>query len=344
MNRLRVVFRTYPAISRTFALLIAINLMTWICLRIAFCDSRPHVYLLGDSCIRNYQMTPGKRMEDILQGMLPDMRVENWAEAGTSPLDFLLQLNKGDVLSPHPAYVIVVMAPDKMLGLDTPFRVHNADLRWLPLNRIGLQIWNTLSPQERSSAALEKANLLLYGFADLIRAAVANYWKWPHDRAVMRHNSPRRRREIKYQAQLFGKALDVTAVGTDADFDTLIRTRDTRLLLDILRHEHIPHLVILHPCGNPTLLSQTFSPRALAKRDTVILRMRDWLNARKTAYIDFNLPNKLDHFPDSVWDDKSHLKAAPPVYYLSQQTATWLTAQSRASRMTPLPSFSSSKK
>ena len=335
MTILRAVFRTYPAISRTLAILVAINLVTWACIRIAFCDNRPRLYMLGDSCIRSYHMAPGTRMEDLLQGMLPGMLVENWAESGTSPLDFLLQLNKGALLCAPPTYVVVVMAPDKMLGLGSPLRVHNADLRWLPLDRTGLQIWKTLSPQERNNAVVEKASLLLYGFTDLVRSAVVNYWKWPHDRAVMRHNSPCRRREIKTQAQLFGKALDGTAIGSDADFDTLVRTRDTRLLLDILCQKIIPHLVVLHPCGNPTLLSQTFSPRALAKRDTIILRMRKWLNTRQTAYIDFNLPNRLSNFPDSVWDDNAHLKATPPIYYLSQQTVDWLsTLQSHASRGT----------
>lgn len=270
------------------------------------------------------------------------MRVENWAEAGTSPLDFLLQLNKGVLLSASPTYVVVVMAPDKMLGLDGPLRVHNADLRWLPLNQTGLRIWNTLSPQERNNAVIEKTSLLLYGFTDLVRSAVVNYWKWPHDRAAMRRNSPCRRKEIRSKAQLFGKAMDTTAVGSDADFDTLVRTRDTRLLLDILRQKGIPNLVILHPCGNPTLLSQTFSPRALAKRDTVILRMRNWLNARQTAYIDFNLPSKLSNFPDSVWDDNAHLKATPPIYYLSRQTADWLsTLHSHASHMVRMSYFPS---
>lgn len=338
MNIVRAFFRTYPAISRTFAILIALNLVTWACVRIAFYDNRPHVCMLGDSCIRSYQMAPGTRMEDILQGMLPGMQVENWAESGTSPLDFLLQLNKGALLCSSPTYVVVVMAPDKMLGLDSPLRVHNEDLRWLPLDQTGLQIWNTLSPQERNNAVVEKVGLLLYGFTDLVRSAVINYWKWPHDRAVMRHNSPCRRKEIRTKAQLFGKALDVTAIGSDADFDTLIRTRDTRMLLDVLRHKDIPHLVILHPCGNPTLLSQTFSPRALAKRDTIVLRMRKWLNTRRATYIDFNLPNKLSNFPDSVWDDNAHLKAAPPVYYLSQQTADWLsTVPSHTSRTTLTP-------
>jgi len=340
MSILRAVFRTYPAISRALTILVATNLVTWACIRITFCDNRPRLYMLGDSCIRSYHMAPGTRMEDILQGMLPGMLVENWAESGTSPLDFLLQLNKGTLLSASPAYVVVVMAPDKMLGLDSPRRVHNADLRWLPLDQTGLQIWNTLSPQERNNAVVEKASLLLYGFTDLVRFAVVNYWKWPHDRAVMRHNSPCRRREIKNRAQMFGKALDITAIGSDADFDTLVRTRDTRLLLDILHHKAIPHLIILHPCGNPALLSRTFSPRALAKRDTIILRMRKWLNTQQTTYIDFNFPSKLSNFPDSVWDDNAHLKAIQPIRYLSQQTAYWLTAtQSHASRTAHTPSF-----
>lgn len=340
MNMLRAVFHTYPAISRALAILIAINLVAWACIRIAFCDHRPRLYMLGDSCIRSYQMAPGTRMEDLLQGMLPGMLVENWAEVGTSPLDFLLQLNKGILLSASPTYVVVVMAPDKMLGLDSPLRVHNADLRWLPLDRTGLQIWNTLSPQERNNAVVEKASLLLYGFTDLVRAAVVNYWKWPHDRAVMRHNSPCRRREIKNRALMFGKTLDSTAIGSDADFDTLIRTRDTRLLFDILCHKAIPHLVVLHPCGNPTLLSQTFSPRALAKQDTIILRMRKWLNTRQTPYIDFNLPNRLSNFPDSVWDDNAHLKATQSIGYLSKQTAYWLTTVQGRTCCTALkPSF-----
>jgi hypothetical protein len=327
MPALQAIFRSYPAISRTLGLLFLVNVILWVGIRLFLHDNRPCIYLLGDSCIRNYRMAPGKRMEDILQKMLPDMRVENWAETGTSPLDFLLQFNKGTLLGTQPSCVIVVMAPDKMLGLDAPRRVHNADLRWLPLDRVGLRIWRTLSDQERNVAVVERSGLLLYGFADLIRYSVINYWKWPRDREAMHRNSLHRRKEIEKLAQSFGEALDTMAIGSAADFDTLIRTRDTRLLLAVLKESKLPHLIILHPYGNPRMLNRTFSPRALAKRDTIVQRMRNWLDIQQTAYIDFNMPSRLHNFPDSVWDDNAHLKAAQSFYYLSQQTVYWLAAK-----------------
>jgi hypothetical protein len=330
MRIFRSIMRDYPAFVRTITVLLGINLVLWIGLRIFFHDGRPSLFLLGDSCIGNYRMAPGERMQDMLQKMVPGMQVENWAEPGSSPLDFLLQISKGSLICPPPSCVVIAMAPDKLLGVGRAHRMDEdgADLRWIPLDRTGVRIWSTLTPRERSVAVVQKASLFLYGFSDAIRAAWIRYWKWPHERRDMCHASPKRREKIEKHARELGKSLDTAKIGSDADYAALVKSQDAKLLLDILREKGIATLVIVHPYGDPALLQRNFSPLALAKRDTINQRMHNWLVAQRVPFIDCNAPKRLSNFPDSVWDDNAHLKAPQAFHYLSEQTYLWLASSS----------------
>jgi len=324
MRHLHFILRDFPAFTRMIALLLAINLIAFVSVRLFLRDSRPTLFLLGDSCISNYRMSPGERIQDFLQNMEPGLHVENWAYSGAAPLDFLLQVCKGRFLSSSPHCVIITMGPDKF---NAENRLNDeTDLRWLPINRTGLKIWKVLSPQERDEAVVQKTGLALYGFVDLTHSLWTSYWKWPQRRHAMRHASPWRRRKIEAQVREIGTSLETQSIGGNTEFAAQTRAKDAQLLLDVLREQGIETLVIIHPYGNPLLVARNFSPLAIAKRDTLNLRMRNWLDARDVSYLDFDSPQERRNFPDSVWDDYVHMKAAHAFYYLSQKTAGWLSA------------------
>ncbi len=327
MRVFRSILRDYPAFTRMIAILLSLNLVTLLAVRLFLRDGRPDLYLLGDSCIGNYRMDPGTRLQDFLQRMEPNLCVHNWAEPGSSPLDFLLLVCKGKLISDQPYKVIITMAPDKLMGgPENRLDEDGANLRWISFDRIGLQIWQALTPRERNVAVVQKTSLFLYGFTDLGRALWISYWQWPHERHAMRHASHHRREKIKRKVEEIGKTLETTPIGSDADFASQIRAHDAKLLLDVLRDDGIEPLVIVHPYGNPFLLAHFFSPRALAKRDSIDLRLCDWLSNQHVSYLNLDSPKELRNFPDSVWDDNAHMKAAQVFYYLSQRIAGWLSA------------------
>jgi hypothetical protein len=316
-------YRSYPAFSRAALIALCLNLGILLGLRIAFRDSRPSLFLMGDSGIGNYRLDPGQRLQDALGRLTPGMRVENWAEPGGTPLDYYLQWQRGALAAGRPRRVVVAMEHPKFLELTSAHRFDEdgVNLRWIPWNRSGRELFRMLSPRERNVAMVQQASVPFYGLADLGRLLWIRYVQWPKERAEMRAAGPGRWLKIEPKCADLGRAWDTLTVPDDSAFAALPRAVDGAFLFRALRESGIETRVLLIPFGNPDMMERTWSPQSIAKRDTVLARMRGWLEAQGVAYIDLNTPEELARFPDPVWDDLQHIKDPAAFAYMAERIA-----------------------
>ena len=191
------------------------------------------------------------------------------------------------------------------------------NLRWIPWDRAGWDFFWHLTPHERNVALVQQAGLPFFAAADVGRALWIRFVQWPWERARMRAAPSERRQQIEQFAVRNGHALEATTIRDDAGFAAQPRARQAREMFEALRKDNVRTLVLVLPYGNPDLLRRTHSTRALTQRDTLIERMRTWLERQGIAYIDFNTPQELAHFPDAVWDDHCHLKSPVAVAYIA---------------------------
>lgn len=325
MRSLKSFFHAFPALSRALAIALGSSLALLIGLRIWLDDARPKVWLLGDSCIGNYRPRPGERLEDALGSRLPDTKVRSWAEPGARPYDLWLQDRKGRLLAGKPSAIVVAFSPDKFYGdsLDR-FDEGGANLRWLPWDRDGLRLLERLDASEFDAAVAEQFDVLGFAVADAARALWLRHVQWPWERRRMLEASPDRARRIEEKTRQLGKGVEAMEPGDDASFASMPRTRDMEQVLGFWKAEAIPVLVILHPYANPQLLARTWSTKALDRRDCVNALMHRWLERQPIKVIDLNEPERLASFPDSTWDDHSHLKAPSSFRHLAELIAARL--------------------
>jgi len=318
---MRAFYRRFPAISWAVLLALGASGLTWLCLWLSYRDARPGIFLVGDSCIGNYRLRPGHRFQDLLEQADPSHRVENWAEPGACPLDFLLQYEKGCQIAGKPQRVVIAMTPDKFLkdGGAHRFDEDGVNLRWIPFGSRGSLIWNSLTLRERNVAVVQKLSTFFYAYLDLGRALWIRYAQWPWERRAMNRGWHCRKQRIRQHTVDLGKQLETIDIGTDAHFDSLPKAKDADLLIRVLRQECVQTLVIVLPYGNPTLIESAYSPLALAKRDSTVVRMRSWLEERHVDYLDFNAPEHRVGFPDPQWDDNAHIKLPGPFQYMTRQ-------------------------
>lgn len=323
---LRSPFRAFPAASRACALGLAATLLTWIGARAWHYDARPRVFLLGDSFIGNYRYAPGTRLEDDLARLDPDCRIDNWAQSGAEPLDFLLQVHRGELLAGNPRAVIVALSADKFLAHERRPRLcaRGVNLGWLPQNRVGWRIFHSLSLRDQGLVLVQKTALCLYGGAD----AAFNLWRenveWSQDRRRMCHAPGDRHRRILERAREELAYLDSLTVPSQPTFAALPFARDASFMLRGLREEGVEAHVVLLPWGNPDIYARACTPKALAAREAVTARMRDWLRDQGVPVLDLTAPEALAHFPGPTWDDANHPKDAAVFEYMSRRIVeTW---------------------
>ena len=328
-SKIRIAIQAFPAASLAISIAISSSLATLAVIRILNRSSRPRIFLLGDSCIGNYRLHPGRRFEDILQKANPGYRIDNLAEPGAAPLDYLMQSFKGRITRGDADHVILAMTPDKFLESGTPrLDEDGANLRWLPWNRFGLEIWGTLSPQEREKCLVQQINFIFFGPVDALRALWIRFVQWPWERYRMWASGIHRHRLIYERTVAIGKDLETTPIGSPSDFSARPRAQDAAEVLSILRQERIRTLVVILPYANPSLVEKAFSPLALAKRDSSIVRMKQWLDQQGATYIDFNQPQCLSQFPDNRWDDHVHLKDSRAYAYMATEIDHWIAEPS----------------
>lgn len=323
---LRSPFRAFPAASRACALGLAATLLTWIGARAWHYDARPRVFLLGDSFIGNYRYAPGTRLEDDLARLDPDCRIDNWAQSGAEPLDFLLQLHRGQLLAGKPRAVIVAFSADKFLAHERRPRTcsHGTNLAWLPWNRVGWRVFRSLPSREQGLALVQKATLGFYGVADAVSALWRENVAWDHDRRRMCHAMGDRHERILEKAREKLAYLDSLTVPSQPTFAALPFARDAAFMLRGLREEGVEAHVVLLPWGNPEIYARVCTPRALAAREAVTARMRDWLRDQGVPVLDLTVPEAMAHFPGRAWDDANHPKDAAVFEYMSRRIVeTW---------------------
>lgn len=325
MQPLKSFFRSFPAFSRVLAITLGSSLFLLLALKFCLDDPRPKAWLLGDSGIGNYRLLPGERLEDALGFMLPEFTVRNWAEPGAHPYDLWLQDQKGRLVAGRPSVIIVVISPDKFYGdsLDR-FDENGANLRWLPWNRNGLQLLDRLSVTEFHCAVVEQFDFLAFATADVLRALWLHQVQWPWERHCMQKASSERVRKIEAKTRTLGTSLEAMSPGDDAAFARMPRTQDMEQILEFWKAEGIPVLVVLHPYANPHLLARTWSPKALARRDSITALMLRWLQRQPVKTLNLNSPDQIATFPDSCWDDYAHLKDPKVFHQMAEQIATWI--------------------
>ncbi len=321
MKLLKAAFRNFPAASRALVISISITLTLVLAARFILQDYRPAVFLLGDSCIGNYRLDPGTRLQDYMEKENPNIRVENWAEPGAAPLDFYLQMTHGKLLAGKPKAVVIALEPSKFLDQGKDHRLDDggANLRWIPWNRYGLDLFFRLSHKERNTALVQQASVPLYAIADFARSAWIRYVQWPSERTAMRMASVERKQKIEAKSIEEGRVQEAAPLVDYGTYTNLPRAKDAAFLIRSLQDEGIDTRVLILPFGNPDLIQRTFPSVAIAKHDSVDILMRHWLRDLNVAYVDFNQPNEIKHFPDSTWDDLSHLKSPSAFAYMSKK-------------------------
>jgi len=326
----RQLFRTFPAASRAVSLSLLASLATLLLAHLLDPSDRPRLFLLGDSCIGNYRQHPGQRIQDLLQRINGNYHVDNLAEPGAAPLDYLLQYFKGVRVLGRPERAVFTVTPDKFLpdGDTLRFNEDGVNLRWIPWNRSGQLLWQHMTPREQEIGMVQQVNVVLGGFVDGLRALWIRYIQWPWERYRMLTSDLTRRQRIFNRTVGVGKQLEGTPVGDSAMFSRFPKSRDAALALEILRREHIPTLVLILPYANPALVQRAFSPLALAKRDSSIVRMKEWLGHEGVTYLDLNAPQHLSQFPDERWDDHVHLKDPRAFAYMAEQINRWIDTTS----------------
>ena len=318
---IRTLFRAFPAASRAGLIGLCASVCVWAGVRLAHHDARPRVFLLGDSFIGNYRFAPGQRLEDDLGRLQPGYRVDNWAQAGDQPLDFLLQLYRGRLIAGEPRIAIVAFSPDKFLPHGCPSRTdaRGTNLRWIPWNRTGWELFLSLNPRQRNLAVAQQAALPFYALADGVRSLWREKVEWERDRKRMRSASSERGRRIFESCRARAHSQDTAVVPTPGRFADLPLARDADLLVRGLRAEGVETRVVLLPWGNPELLARVSTPKAAAGRDSITALMREWLADRNLDVLDLTVPEALAHFPASMWDDAEHPKDPALFEYVSRR-------------------------
>ena len=322
MAALASLFRTFPAASRAAFIALSLSAVAFTAARIYFSSGgRPQVFILGDSDIGNYRLVPGDRLQDVLERKEPGIRVVNWAEPGATPLDLYLQYRRGTLLAGRPQAVVIAFEPPKFISKVCPHRLDDggANLRWLPWSREGLSLLRHLSRCERNEALVQQASLPFFALADALQQLWVRCVQWPHERAAMFTAGEERRRRIEAKARERAEGEVNYTIPGEEDFAAQTLAKDAQFLLAALRADGVETRVILMPYGNPELLRKTCSPEVLAKHDTVLVRMRHWLQAQSVAYIDLNAPGEMAHFPAASWDDLDHMKDPAAFAYVADR-------------------------
>ncbi len=321
-------FRDFPGLSRALGIALSVTFALWVGLRIWLYDSRPAIFILGDSSIGNYRLDPGQRLQDFLQKTNPEKRIENLAEPGAAPLDFYLQLKRGQLLMGRPEMAIIGLEPDKFLDGVEDHHLDDAgvNLRWIPWSRSGLDLFLNLSKKEKTIALVQQGSVPFYAIADGARSLWIRYVQWPWERDKMRRATGERRKKIEAKAIETGILHATSPFINEADMANMLRARDAEFLLNTLRREGIQTFVFILPFGNPELMKKTFPPLALARQDFIDNNMHTWLESLQVQYLDLNSPEAITHFPDSVWDDLNHLKSPTAISYMSKKIDELLSA------------------
>jgi hypothetical protein len=300
-------WKTFPALSLALTSAFALSLLCAIVERIVYWDSRPKVFLLGDSGFCNYRLAEGEKLEDQMSTMLADKCVLNFAKPGARPIDLALQYTRGKAVAGKPDRVIALLSPELLLAVPNRMDGDGEDLRYLPLDADGLAIFRHISPREKNIAVVQRVSQFFLAPTDAAHELWLRWWKWPRKRIELIRSGPKRKVKIAEHCARRGEIMDATKMPTASEYDTLQTMRDVGLLLDRIAISGAKPEVVILPFGNPDLIATNWSTVAQGKRDTSIARLRNWLDRRQISYLDFNEAEWTTAFPGAEWDDMDHL-------------------------------------
>lgn len=319
------IWNAFPALSLALCAAFALSFLCGVVQRLLYSDSRPKIFLLGDSGFCNYRLAKGEKLEDQLSAMLPDHRVLNFAMPGARPIDLALQYTRGKSLAGTPGRVVVLLSPELLVAVPNRMDGDGEDLRYLPLDADGLAIFRHISPRERNIAVVQRASQAFLAPTDVAHELWLRWWKWPRKRIELLKSGPKRQIKIAEHCAQRGSIMDATRMPSPTEYDTMQTIRDVGLLMDRIAASGVRPEVVILPFGNPDLIAANWSIAAQGKRDTSIARLRDWLGRHRISYLDFNESEWKDVFPGLEWDDMDHMRSPKSYGMIARRIAEHAT-------------------
>lgn len=329
MNGLKSLHVRFPAALWALGVTLLVSGASYVAFKLLYRAPGPTVFLVGDSGIGNYRITPGARIQDQLTRVLGgEIQSCNWAEPGARTGDFYLQYSFGKMVVGKPRHVVVAFAPDKLLcdGPQARFDDDGRNLRWIPWTRGGLRYWRSLDDRDRGVAVVQQVGAALFSEWDLARIGWIQLVQWPSQRQKMFQAGPERRRKIEERFLAKVESFQAGADLSDSAMEARQIMKDFDLALQALRDDGIEPLVVLLPICNPDLARKLLPERTLAQRDSVDARVNRWLAGRGIDRIDYNTPERLALFPDSAWDDAEHIKDPAAFSIIAADIGKWVRA------------------
>lgn len=309
MRQLVWLWNAFPALSMALFATFALSVLCGVVERLLHWDSRPKLFLLGDSGFCNYRLAKGENLEDQMSAMLPDQQILNFAKPGARPIDLVLQYTRGKSITGTPQRVIILLSPELLVAVPNRMDGDGEDLRYIPLDADGLAIFRHISPRERNIAVVQRVSQFFLAPSDATHDLWLRWWKWPRKRIELLKSGPKRQVKIAEHCAQRGSIMDATKMPSPTEYDTLQTMRDVGLLLDRIKASGVQPEVVILPFGNPDLIAANWSIAAQGKRDTCIARLRDWLGTRRISVLDFNGSEWAAAFPGPEWDDMDHMRS-----------------------------------
>jgi hypothetical protein len=329
-GRVKSAGRPRNALLIALAVALGVSLLMWSTVALWLATPRHKLLLLGDSYSIGWFVGPGGRLEDWLQRDLGEpWVVENFGQSNAHMGDHYLELAKAEFLGFRPDAVVLGLSPHKLVPDDEQqekprFRNHGRNLRWLPWNAEGLQLFGSLTRDEQVASVVQKIGLI-FGFYDGLDGWFEEHVTARKRVARFRHtDADRTHSEVHRTARKIAAYWERKTIGTYEQVRGNTETRDLAFLVHAIRRRHIQVVAALLPVGNEALLQNLFSPAArekLAISYQYTLRVCQEL---QLPVIDFNTPERRAQFGAEQWGDTFHLKTAAAYGELATPVATWI--------------------
>lgn len=312
-----------PLPKAAFAAVLACALLTglaWAAVAWQRQSSAKVLVWLGDSFTGNYRFEAPDRLEDVTQPGA-SWQVFNFARPGAFTLDMLLQYDQARTLVGRVDAAVLPLFVGKLAqrGVYARLDERGDNLKWLRLHSDAGPVLNTLDTELRKKLAIHKAGLL-FGFFDLAQYLWVDWIQSAQERQRMRANPPDRQSGIAARVREHAQAWEQRGL-TAEDLREGRAAQDLELLVQRLRAQGTPLLVLLIPDGDPELMIQHFSRRAMMHHDAARKAMAQWCEGQGVAYADLT-----EGLGGHVYDDYTHLKDVRGQRRLAAAAEGWIAA------------------
>lgn len=320
--------RRWPkALSISLGSAFALTVIAFLVARAPLARGRHKVLIVGDSIVAGYRCGVNQCIEDRLnQELGRDWNVRNFAEPGAQLNDYYLMLSKAELLGFEPEVVVITLPPKKLV-LSGELTNDGTNLRWLPLNREGLEFYGGLQrTRSRPLLLLRKASLL-FGFYEGLSSLWERRFAFPGKRRAMLRES----RETRHKRMLLGaqKIVDdwgryIHAVNEQTiAASTAASSRELDFFIGVLRKRHIRPVIFIPPWPRDELVKAGFAADALAKFDVSYAYLRRWCRERGLSVVD---TSDSRAFESDDWDDFQHVRTPQAFEHLATPLKDWISA------------------